>query len=167
MKVQKNHLYIGAGIAFVALVVLTSWTFRKEEEKEVSIDTSIFDSPDQPGSGKCIDPTLVKMLRALEKETGYPVLKNINSGVRTVKRNASAGGVKNSAHIITRCKGVDIGIRNAALKKKLVYAAKRIGFKRIGIANTFVHLDVDETKRQYVAWGYPKGKKPPYNPFIN
>ena len=43
--------------------------------------------------------------------------------------------------------------------------ATKAGFKRIGIATTFVHLDNYLSKPLYVAWGYPKGTKAPYDPF--
>jgi hypothetical protein len=41
-----------------------------------------------------------------------------------------------------------------------------VGFKRIGVGRTFVHLDVDASKSQNVAWGYPKGAKAAVNPFV-
>ena len=45
-------------------------------------------------------------------------------------------------------------------------AARDVGFKRIGVGNTFVHLDIDEGKSQYVAWGYPSGTVAAVNPFV-
>ncbi len=41
----------------------------------------------------------------------------------------------------------------------------KLGFVRIGIGKTFVHLDNDPSKTQMVSWGYPKGAKVPYDPF--
>jgi len=63
----------------------------------------------------------------------------INSGNRCPEYNASIGGYPSSAHIIglaadVRVKGIkpiDIGL-----------AAEKIGGLRIGIARTYVHLDV-------------------------
>jgi len=52
------------------------------------------------------------------------------------------------------------------VRNQLVLAAKKVGFKRIGVGKTFVHLDVDSTKSQYVAWGYPSGTRPEINPFV-
>ena len=51
-------------------------------------------------------------------------------------------------------------------KKPLIIEARSLGFKRIGVGKTFVHLDTDENKSQYVAWGYPSGTRPKINPFV-
>jgi hypothetical protein len=68
-----------------------------------------------------------------------------------------------SAH--TKGMAVDIKVNSIKQRDIVVAAAKKAGFKRIGIANSFVHLDNDLTKPLYVAWGYPKGNEAPYNPF--
>ena len=75
------------------------------------------------------------------------------------------GGVDNSAHKIPVCKAADIKTPSIAIRNRIIKAAKEVGFTRIGIASTFVHLDNDTSKPQYVAWGYPPGNQPPVNPF--
>ena len=97
------------------------------------MDLSIFDSPDVPGSGNCIDRKLLSMLKALEAKTGYPIFSWINSGVRSDFHNKMVGGVANSSHKIPVCKAVDIGIPNTFIRNHLVLAAKEVGFKRIGV----------------------------------
>ena len=125
-----------------------------------------FDSPDAPGSGKCMDRRLILLLKKLEKLTSIPVFSLVSSGARTPEYNKKVGGVKNSSHLIPVCKAVDLKTPNKAIRNRLVQGAKVVGFKRIGVGNTFIHLDVDESKRQYVAWGYPAGSAPPINPFV-
>ena len=127
---------------------------------------SKFDSPDLPGSGRCMDRKLIKLLKKLEKVTGYPVFEQITSGARTPIHNKKVGGVSNSAHLIPKCKAVDIKTPTKTIRNTLVVAAKAIGFKRIGVGSTFIHLDIDESKLQNIAWGYPAGSKPPINPFV-
>jgi len=157
---KRTTTYIIAG-GIVTLTVVSLFVFRKKKTK-INVDLSVFDSPDEQGSGVCMDKNLIGMLLKIEKETGYAVLENINSGARSQRHNAKVGGVKNSAHKIPICKGVDIGVPNTTVRDELVRAAKKVGFKRIGIGRTFVHLDNDDTKPQYAAWGYPNL---PYHPF--
>lgn len=163
MKVDKEAVYITAAGLTMLAIIATVLILRKG--KYPKVDWSVFDSPDLPGSGKCIDKSLVRLLQQLEKATGYPIFKNINSGVRTPSHNSKVGGVYNSSHKIPVCKAVDIHTPTRIIQQKLVNAAKALGFKRIGIGTTFIHLDIDDSKSQYVAWGYPSGTRPPFNPF--
>lgn len=158
---NKRFLYagIGGGVLVLALVGWVVWRRNR-------IDYSAFDSPDLPGSGRCIDPELIKKLKALRKRTGFPIFQWINSGARSPYWNRKVGGVATSAHLMPRCMAVDIDAPNKIVRDHLVYTAKELGFKRIGVAKTFVHLDVDPTKPQYVAWGYPTGTLPEVNPFV-
>jgi len=138
---------------------------QKKLARAVKVDFSVFDSKDQPGSGRCIDQELLHKLILLQKRTGYPVLKRINSAVRSASHNRKVGGVSNSSHLIPKCQAVDIHTSTRSIRDRLVIEARNVGFKRIGVGRNFVHLDVDRFKSQYVAWGYPKGNKPRINPF--
>ena len=111
-------------------------------------------------------PELLNGLVKLAEKTGFPVFDWINSGARSAYWNSKVGGVSNSSHKIPICSAVDIKAPTIAIRNKLVVYAKLVGFKRIGVGKTFVHLDTDDTKSQNVAWGYPSGTKPPINPFI-
>ena len=168
MVSSYKHIYYGIGA--VALIVggavlIRHLTQPNTKKKTLKVDFSVFDSKDMKGSGRCIDRELLKKLLLLEKATSYPVLKNINSAVRSYFWNKKVGGVSNSAHLITKCKAVDIQASSTYIRNQLVIQAHRLGFKRIGVGKTFVHLDVDTTKPQYVAWGYPSGTAPAINPF--
>lgn len=166
MRLKQEYIFFGlAGITAVIVVVIVLREKLPAIAAEPKVDLSVFDSPDQPGSGRCMDKRFIAMLVRLQRETGYPIFRWINSGARTSYWNAKVGGVANSAHKIPVCKAADIRTSSKDIQRKLVAAARRIGFKRIGIGKTFVHLDIDNTKVQYVAWGYPKGQKPPFNPF--
>lgn len=155
---ERNILLIGSGVfaGFVLLVVLAT---RKRTKSLPS--TRAFDSPDQPGIGNCMDEEFLRMLQALEEYTGYPIFQHINSGARTAIHNAKVGGVSNSSHKMPTCRAADVHIPNRQVQRQLVFAAKAVGFRR-----TFIHLDNDPDKSQNVAWGYPKGMKPPFNPLF-
>ena len=148
------------GFALVATGTVVVWMRNRNK-----VDLSVFDSPDQVGSGQCMDKTFIKMLQEVAKLTGYPIFEWINSGARSPAWNQRVGGVSNSAHLIPNCKAADIKTNDTTIRDHIVAAAREVGFKRIGIGNTFVHLDHDESKKQFVAWGYPVGSPPPYNPF--
>ena len=170
---SSRHIYFGLGtlsLVLIGAVLLykDKASLRSSNKKSnlMEIDYALFDSPDQIGSGRCIDRGLVLKLKQLEVVTGYPILNWINSGVRTKSHNRRVGGVANSSHVIPICKAVDIKASSTAIRNTSVYAAKQVGFKRIGVGKTFVHLDVDDSKSQYVAWGYPKGVKAAVNPFV-
>lgn len=168
MVSNYKHIYIGIGTAALLVggaVLVRHLTRSKSKRVAPKIDFSVFDSKDMAGSGRCIDRLLLNKLLLLEKRTGYPVLKNINSAVRSRFWNKKVGGVADSAHLITKCKAVDIHAPTRTIRNLLVVQAYNLGFTRIGVGKTFVHLDVDTTKRQYVAWGYPSGTAPEINPF--
>lgn len=166
----NTHIYVGIGTLSVLLgtAFLVSRLLKQKKQQSIlkKIDTSVFDSPDAIGSGRCINSDLLFKLQQLQLKTGYPIFSWINSGVRTPFWNRKVGGVRNSSHEIPNCKAVDIKAINQTIRNHLVYAAKEVGFKRIGVGKTFVHLDVDKNKSQYVAWGYPKGNRPEINPFV-
>ena len=168
MVSNYKHIYIGIGTAalLVGGAVLVRYLTKSKIKKVISnVDFSVFDSKDMTGSGRCIDRLLLNKLLLLEKRTGYAVLKNINSAVRSRYWNKKVGGVSNSAHLITKCKAVDIHAPTRTIRNLLVVQAYNLGFTRIGVGKTFVHLDVDQSKPQYVAWGYPSGTTPEINPF--
>ncbi len=159
---KNEHIWWGlgaAGIVFLGFVMIQQLTSK------TNINLKAFDSPDSPESGQCMDKHFIEMLQRVAKITGLPIFKMINSGARTPFWNTKVGGVFNSAHKIPKCQAADIKTPTITIRNKIVMAAKLVGFKRIGIGKTFVHLDNDSSKKQYVAWGYPSGTKPPINPF--
>lgn len=163
-KETTKYIYWGVGIGVVLIAVVGTVLIVRDRTKG-KVDLRQFDSPDIPGSGKCMDKGFIKMLQKVQRKTKLPIFDWINSGARSAYWNSKVGGVDSSAHMIPVCKAADIKTPTRAIRDKIVEAAKEVGFKRIGIGSTFVHLDNDDTKPQYVAWGYPLGTKPPVNPF--
>ncbi len=106
---------------------------------------------DDMTSGGLISPVLLGKLDAIREEVGFPIV--INSGVRTLEHNRHVGGVANSAHTEPCYCAVDIKIRSRAQRDTIIASAKRHGISRIGIARTFVHLDIDTTKPS-ATWYY-------------
>lgn len=97
-----------------------------------------------------IDKNLVNMLENMRVLKGSPII--ITSGVRCIPYNASIGGVDDSAHIFGYA--VDILSSDSLTRFTLADIAFKIGFKRIGIAEDFIHLDMDPNKPQNVLWVY-------------
>ena len=114
-----------------------------------------FDSPDEVGSGKKMHPKLLVMLDMVRDKFDKPI--HITSGYRTKEYNESlaARGYKaspNSSH----CKGlaVDIACNNSIDRYHLINCLLDVGFKRIGIADSFIHVDIDTDKAKEVIWTY-------------
>lgn len=93
---------------------------------------------------------LLQKLDELRERVGSPMV--IESGYRTREHNARVKGSVNSAH--TRGLAVDIRAMSGRMRYDLVRHALDLGFKRIGIAKTFVHLDIDESLPGQVIWTY-------------
>lgn len=173
VKSNNQHIYVGLGTLSV-LLLGAFLVYKKQKNtknrtqiiKQKSIDLSVFDSPDIPGSGNCMDRELIFMLQQLEARTDYPIFEWINSAARSPSHNSKVGGVSNSSHKMPTCKAVDIKAYSKSIRNHLVSAARDVGFKRIGVGKTFVHLDTDDLKSQYVAWGYPSGTPAEINPFV-
>ncbi len=109
-----------------------------------------FDSPDLPGSGNLISDNLVEMLNDAREIFGKPIV--INSGYRTKDHNEEVGGKEDSSHL----KGLaaDISCVNSMDRFKLYDILRSVGFQRIGVAKTFIHVDIDFDKDQDVFWVY-------------
>jgi uncharacterized protein YcbK (DUF882 family) len=113
-----------------------------------------FDSPDQPGSGQHMNLDFVTKLDRLRDAVGVPLL--ITSGFRTPEHNKKVGGVDSSAHELGRA--ADIAAFSGSHRYAIISAAMKLGFRRIGVGSTFVHIDDDITKPQDVFWTYPAKK---------
>ena len=114
-----------------------------------------FDSPDEIGSGmpteqggKMNKEFLFKLDEA-RMMAGTPF--RITSGYRTESHNKKVGGVKGSSH--TKGCAVDIAVNSGLQRSAIVCALAKVGFTRIGIAKTFVHVDLDKEKQNSI-WLY-------------
>ena len=93
---------------------------------------------------------LIQRLQALREVLGKPV--NINSAYRTINHNKKVGGQTLSTHLAGLA--ADIVVSGMA-PAEVAAAAETIGFRGIGLYDTFVHVDV-RTKR--VLWDKRGGK---------
>ena len=76
----------------------------------------------------------------------------ITSGIRSPKVNSEVGGSPDSAHLTGHA--ADIRCTSSQYRWHIVDALMAVGFRRIGIAETFIHVDTDPTKPQNVIWLY-------------
>lgn len=107
-----------------------------------------------------IDPELLKVMDDIRTMVGHGLI--ISSGSRCPTHNESEGGKKNSAHLTGLA--VDIKVSGSIQRWELLDAifthnmmAERMGLHkvvRVGIAKTFIHIDLDVTKPQNVIWVY-------------
>lgn len=92
---------------------------------------------------------LLKLDKAREI-SGIPFV--INSAFRTPEHNKKVGGSKNSSHL--KGLAVDIRAKDSTTRFNIISSLLAVGFNRIGIADTFIHVDDDKDKDQNVAWTY-------------
>ncbi len=109
-----------------------------------------FDSPDIQGSGQMMSKELLSKLDMIREEFGKPI--HINSGYRTEAHNEKVGGKPASSHL----KGLAVDIACSASRDRfnLVNLFAKYGITRIGVADTFIHIDIDRDKSQHVMWTY-------------
>ncbi|MCK5014031.1 MAG: peptidase M15 family protein [Candidatus Omnitrophica bacterium] len=81
----------------------------------------------------------------------------IISGCRCPVHNKNEGGKETSDHLTTesiQCEGVDIRCHYSGDRLKIISAAIMSGFRRIGIAKSFIHLGMKKDNPQDVIWVY-------------
>lgn len=103
-----------------------------------------------------LDTELLDRLEALRKKIGTPL--RVNSGYRCAAHNAIVGGAVYSQH---KKLAVDLSLSGHAAPS-LYRAALESGFLGIGIAETFIHLDMRreidgyQPPRRLTIWKYQK-----------
>jgi zinc D-Ala-D-Ala carboxypeptidase len=90
------------------------------------------------------------MLNSAREIAGIPFY--VTSGSRCVEHNAKVGGKPTSDHLTGE--GTDIICAFSGDRYKIIDAAICAGFKRIGIAKTFIHLGSNKDNPQEVLWLY-------------
>ncbi len=111
---------------------------------------SEFDSPDEPGSGEMMEPAVIEALENARDLAGFPFV--VTSGVRTIAHNRAVGGSPRSSHLLGLA--VDLRVDNSERRYLMVEALLDAGFNRLGIAEDFIHCDMDENKKSNVLWTY-------------
>lgn len=116
---------------------------------------SEFDSPDAVGSGEAMDMEFLSRIDQARSIAQIPF--KITSGFRTKQYNEDllARGYKASANS-SHLKGlaVDISCTDSSSRHKVITALMKAGLNRIGIADTFIHVDADTDKPANVIWTY-------------
>lgn len=97
-----------------------------------------------------INPVLVEDLQVMRDALGRPI--TITSGVRCAAHNLASGGKETSEHL--NFNAADLFAPNSRVRFGLIRAATLAGFHRIGIAETFIHLDISTAKNPKVLWLY-------------
>jgi len=115
------------------------WKYFNKDEGTGSLGYKISD----------LDPILVDKLDIVRGLCGFPF--KINSGYRTEAENKAVGGVDGSAH--TKRLAVDIACTDATKRLTIVGNAWNNGFVGIGIASSFIHLDIDSSLSRRI-WLY-------------
>ena len=109
-----------------------------------------FDCPTELGSGSKMDKEFLELLDISRGIAGIPF--TITSGYRTKQHNKDIGGVDSSSHL----KGLaaDLSVTDSRKRSIVLNALISAGFNRIGLAKTFIHVDLSKEKSQNVIWMY-------------
>lgn len=79
----------------------------------------------------------------------------ITSGCRCEQHNKDVSGSEYSDHLcLPTCEGADIQAENSKVRFRIISAAISAGFKRIGVAKTFIHLGNRGNNPMNVIWVY-------------
>ncbi len=99
---------------------------------------------------KDMDSQTLHMFDIARELAGIPFI--VNSAYRDLAHEHSRGRDGSSSHVSG--KAMDIRCQDSRSRFLIVNALIQAGFDRIGIANTFIHADNDESKDDRVIWFY-------------
>ena len=97
-----------------------------------------------------MDQEFMNKLDQLRELAGIPLV--INSAFRSVQYEKTKGRNGTSAHVLGLA--IDIRCNNSQNRFKVLESALKLGFKRIGVAKSFIHLDISKKHSQNVVWTY-------------
>lgn len=120
--------------------MITAKYFRESEFKKCSPACSLQDMKQHT----------MEKLDAAREMAGIPFV--LNSAYRSPQWDKSKGRSGTGAHT-TGC-AVDIRCNTSANRLKIVMACLAVGFRRIGIGKTYIHVDDDPAKTPNVMWHY-------------
>lgn len=115
-----------------------------------NFNSSEFDSPDVKFSGLEMDHVFIAKLQKLRNQVNFPII--ITSGFRTHEHNIKVNGSVNSSHL--RGFAADISCDTSYHRFRILKAAFKVGFLRVGIGKDFIHLDNDPNKPSRLTWLY-------------
>lgn len=104
-----------------------------------------------------VDKKLVTQLEQMRMFLETPIY--INSGIRCPEYNKKISGSPASSHLNGTAADISFKINGARERYNGVEAAIHAGFNRIGVAETFLHLDCDPAKTPDLLWIYPPQKE--------
>lgn len=119
---------------------LTLWSNFKPSEFKCGCDCGL-------GIGQMQQSSIDKLIQA-RIYAGVPFV--INCAIRCAKHNVEVGGVINSAHLTGHA--LDIKADDSDLRFRILAGLIKAGFNRIGIYDTFIHVDDDPAKPSHVCW---------------
>ena len=96
-----------------------------------------------------MDEDFLSKLDEAREFAGIPFI--INSAYRSPKHPQS---IKNPTSSHIKGLAVDIKATDSSTRFKVIEALVSVGFTRLGIADTFIHVDWDFDKSQEVIWTY-------------
>tara|TARA_R100001163_G_scaffold2920_2_gene4412 strand:+ start:1477 stop:1842 length:366 start_codon:yes stop_codon:yes gene_type:complete len=109
-----------------------------------------FDSPDEEGSGGMMEHEFIEQLDVARDIAGFPFI--INSGFRTIAHNKAVNGTSKSSHLLGWA--ADIHVGSSRKRFIMIEALLDAGFTRIGVGDSFIHVDSDPEKQQNLIWTY-------------
>lgn len=120
--------------------MITSYYFKESEFQQCTPACSLQDM--QQSMMNCLDH--------LRAQCGFPF--KINSAYRRRTYEIEKGRSGSSSH--TKGLAVDIHCIDEAKRMKIIKYALDMGISRVGISRTYIHLDIDGTKKQSIIWVY-------------
>lgn len=125
----------------------------------MSYESKYFDRAEMACKCGCgtynVSEVLLERLDVLRDAMQRPLI--VESGCRCIDHNRAERGKENSAHITMigrSCRAVDIVAGTGREKFYLLMEALKLGFERIGIGRTFIHLDVADDLPRPNVWTY-------------
>ena len=97
-----------------------------------------------------IVPSFLAKINGLRQVVGHPLTPN--SWCRCGPHNAFVGGSVTSSHL--KGLAVDLNTPTAYIRYRILLAAGEINFRGVGVSETFIHLDDDQSKPPNRFWLY-------------
>ena len=97
-----------------------------------------------------MDQRTLNKLDFAREMAGIPFV--LNSAYRSPEWDKKKGRSGDGAH--TKGRAVDIRCNTNENRMRIVLACLSAGFRRIGVAKTYIHVDDDPSKKQNIIWLY-------------